>query len=666
MKLNPGEPIFDDVPSQYFSPFPHLDTLLEKKYSAFTEASKGNSFKEELAVMQVGRAFTDALAICNKTKAVVVGDLLNDWLPKVAWMGKGSTGNIPMGLFAEIPWGHLASMRPDEIVKVFGNAGLTLAMSALSAVPVYGQIAAGLMAAGRAMFRLFEAKASDKTKRLVLPWANFSKPKDEDFVNLVRDTIFRKVDWTEMFAPPFDLDPWRVALYKPGKKDLNAEGLIWMPTTPAGTPAWGSGLGCMPGTNRIAGQVQGLPPESPGGTLMRHMRRPKGVTPRSVRIPWRQELIDCGDYFPSLAQLGAATWQQIQAAGNPDMYKVRAFDLDGRWKAYFDNLYASGQQGMYDAGGSIGQIVGYDSYQAANLVSQLVEPYLCYRLTPTSPWMMGAPAGYRPHSLFHKGIFQYGPGEFSVPPGDQTQRNECLFVETDTPKSPDEPIWPYGGSPEEHPSLRPGSYQPSTTPATTDPPKGYRCIPFPTQELANAAWTSPYEAFIRPQLQALAQRQISCLESTLVCAYVRPVGYDDLPAYAAFTGGGGADGLRKKCLDVRAQLLKNSARFLVDLRDVDSIDPKFADDLRKSGVTNSPQQKSTAKINKLVAGPVDAKGNLIPPAPPNGGGSAFEDQDDHQPSSGGGGGGLILGLASAGLVIVGGVALMNRRRNVRR
>jgi hypothetical protein len=164
----------------------------------------------------------------------------------------------------------------------------------------------------------------------------------------------------------------------------------------------------------------------------------------------------------------------------------------------------------------------------------------------------------------------------------------------------------------------------------------------------------------------LAQRQISCLESTLVCAYVRPVGYDDLPAYAAFTGGGGADGLRKKCLDVRAQLLKNSARFLVDLRDVDSIDPKFAAELRKSGVTNSPQQKSTAKINKLVAGPVDAKGNLIPPAPPNGGGSAFDDQDDHQPSSGGGGGGLILGLASAGLVIVGGVALMNRRRNVRR
>jgi len=666
--LAPGEEIFDDVPPSYVSPFPDLDTALDKKYQAFLSSAdaEGRTLSDQFAVQQAGQAFTAIQAICNKEKAVVVGDLLNDWLPKVAWMGKGTTGSIPLGLFAEVPWGRLKDLAPDELVKVMGSAALTVAMTTMAAIPVYGQIASALVGAGKLMYRLFESKAGAATKRLVLPWETYSREKDVDWVTTVKDSIFRSTNWTSLFAPPFEREPWRVALHG---TDKDPKGLIFMPTDGSGNPAWAKGLGCMPGTFRVAGQVQGVPPQSQEAALIRSMTRPKGVTPRSVPIPWRQGLTMCGDYLPSLAQLGAATWQQVQATGNPDMFKVSPAALGSAWEAFFENLYATAQQAMYEAGGTIGQVVGYDSYQAANLVSQLVEPYLCYRLRDdgpepyAGPWELGVPEGYRPHNFFHAKIFERGPVE-------KAQQNSCLFVETDTARK--SPFWPYGGRPRQHPKLRPGSYEPATTPATTKVPPGYRCVSYPDRELMLAQWASPFEAFIRPQLDALAKRQWDCLATTLVCAYVRPVGYDKLPIYDAFDKTGkGVDGtgpafLQKRCLEMREQLLKSEARFLVNLKDVRDIDPKFEAELRASGVTNTWQQLSAAKFKLRATVLPDAQ--AAPEPPPTSGGVAFGDlvggRRPPRPASGGGAG-LLLGLAGAGLAIGGGVALMNKSRGRR-
>lgn len=670
MLLAPGEEIFDDVPPSYQSPFPDEDTALDGKYQAFlaTANAEGATISDQFAVQQAGEAFTTILAICNKEKAIVVGDLLNDWLPKVAWMGKGNAGaSIPMGLFAEVPWGRLSGMEPDEVVKVMGGAALTVAMTTMAAIPVYGQIATALVGAGRLMYRFFTSKEAAAVKRLALPWTDYSRGKDEDWVKTVKNSIFRTTNWTALFAPPFERQPWRVSLHG---TDKNPKGLVFMPTDKAGDPAWATtGLGCMPGTFRVAGQVQGVPPKSQPAALIRSMTRPKGITPRSVPIPWRQELTMCGDFLPSLAQLGAATWQQVQAAGNPDMYKVSPSLLMKAWEKFFENLYSTAQQAMYDAGGTIGATVGFDSYQAANLVSQLVEPYLCHRLRGpgpdfyAGPWELGVPEGYRPHGLFHEKIFQLGPVEKQF-------QNSCLFVESNTPRTG--PYWPYGGKPAQHPKLRPGSYQGYTTPATkAGAPPGYRCVEYPDHELQLAQWASPYEAFIKPQLEALAKRQWDCLASTLVCAYVRPVAYGNLSIYDAFDHGDllnwAPSLLQNRCLEMRQKLLKSEARYLVNLKDVHDIDPKFEAELRASGVTNTFQQMNAARFQlKAVGVPTDEPTEPPPPS----GGVAFGDLVGKRPPrpSSGGGAGLLLGLAGLGLAVGGGVAVMNKQRgrNVRR
>jgi len=145
-------------------------------------------------------------------------------------------------------------------------------------------------------------------------------------------------------------------------------------------------------------------------------------------------------------------------------------------------------------------------------------------------------------------------------------------------------------------------------------------MPWPTPEAAAAEYAPVYETLIRPAVQALLKRQIQCLRSTLVCAYTRPVAVDNKPAYAAFAK---SPLLRKLCLDVREQLLKHDARFLVNLRDVDDIDPKFAAELRKSGVNNSIGQKQ-AGLGRLNDADLTGDDAPMPPAPQIGGGVAFE------------------------------------------
>ena len=138
-----------------------------------------------------------------------------------------------------------------------------------------------------------------------------------------------------------------------------------------------------------------------------------------------------------------------------------------------------------------------------------------------------------------------------------------------------------------------------------------------------------------------------CLRRSLVSAYVRPHDVGGLPAYAAFVGKPG-EKLRAECDAVRAKLLTSSARFKVDLQDVDSIDPDFAKLLRASGVTNSFAQKAMAATD--LAGFFEDD-TPLPPAPPPSGGYAFGGSFGGKRSSGGG-----LGLAlGAGALIGGGL-----------
>jgi hypothetical protein len=93
-------------------------------------------------------------------------------------------------------------------------------------------------------------------------------------------------------------------------------------------------------------------------------------------------------------------------------------------------------------------------------------------------------------------------------------------------------------------------------------PRG-RSQPWPTGVELFSYYQRPDQAIITPACDALGRAQLRSLETTLVCAYVRPVESNGMPAYAAFTGKGTA--LRDRCLAVRALLLKHEARFDVDL-----------------------------------------------------------------------------------------------------
>lgn len=165
----------------------------------------------------------------------------------------------------------------------------------------------------------------------------------------------------------------------------------------------------------------------------------------------------------------------------------------------------------------------------------------------------------------------------------------------------------------------------------------------------------PSTTFIKPAVQALRERQVRCLSSTLVCAYTRPVALDKKPAYAALKR---SKKLRTLCLDMREQLLKHDARFLVNLKDVDDIDPKFADALRKSGVNDGFGQKQSMR-GRL--GPANLTGDdaPLPPAPPPGGGVAFKNlaPAPEPPSS-------LLKLAAASSVAAAAAGYISiRRRN---
>ncbi len=601
---DPNEDIFAQVPDEFHSPFPSNNALLSGKYQALV--GRGTKLSEALTTMQQAKAFNVTLQILQKTRAVHAGDLLSDWLPEVAWFAKGDAGQkLLRGIFAEVPWSKTSD--PQVLVENMGRVGLDAALTAMSAVPIYGTIASALVSGGRLLYRLMQSREDEV---LALPWAEYSEKTDEDIHNNLNAEVFPNFDWTRIFMPPFDDIPWKVG-YAENK------GFVFGPLRDGETDfSWNSNFGCMPGTVRVAGQVQSIltPPGKGPPSLVRYLRHPKGVTPRETPMDWQSTIIPCGDFFPCLAQVGAVTWQQCMRAGSPVMYCLDAEAIDTAWKNYWANFYASAWD-IYPNAGPLLQIPPFFEFAARRIVGELIEPYICVRRSAKHPWQLGVPlGGQRPNPLLHPGIFKEGAVEKEV-------RNACAWVETDTAKKKGHPDWPYGGNPKQHDSLRGMRYSWTTGPATEDaPPPGYRCMPWPTPEAAAAQYAPVYETFIQPAVAALRERQVRCLSSTLVCAYTRPVTVGKKKAYAAFAR---SEKLRKLCLDMRAKLLKHEARFLVNLKDVDDIDPKFAADLRASGVNNSFGQKQ-AGLGRLGAADLTGDDAPMPPAPPPGGGVAFE------------------------------------------
>jgi hypothetical protein len=636
--------IFRGAPEGFRTPFASNDSRLSPKYQAIAKAAGDSagflSIGERLLCQQQAQAWQSGLALVNLAKATVVGDILAESLPQVAWMSK--TG--PAGLFAKVAFPQ--STDPGEIAQALARVALDIAVAAISSVPIVGQIIGAVVQVAMFLYRIFSTP-KEAEPELLLPWSAYSEKLDEDLVNNFLLQIYGQgVEWTPIWLPPYELADWELHKAARDGKEYKG-GQVWAPVIGGAIPYAEGQLGCIPNTIRVAGHLQRIP----GGAPVEKLRR---LWYDFGDIGWGGIVTNVGDFFPSTGQVAGGMWKQAERAGSPDMYKVDARAIKSAWADYFGQFFDSGF-GLYPSDPSIGE---------------LLAPYIC---TQTTDIRLGIPNLMRPHPapFVTPAIFKRGPAS-------RETWTDCLFIEENLPRKL--PAWPHdrwdskdARLPAQHPDVnyRSPHYVDAkgyvvthenfwkavknpngvggATHSTPDhrAPDGYRCVPWPTGEERLTAYRRPDEAIIGPACDHMIKMQTRCLESTLVCAYVRPDAVDGREAHGAFRSN---KALHDKCIAVRKLLLTHEARYRVNLKDADDADPVFAKQLRESGVNNSPAQRNL-QFGRLATLPTD-DGTPLPEPPAPAGGAPFDDL--RVPRSGGSwktalavGGGTAAAVAGA-------------------
>lgn len=671
MILPQGAPIFDDLPIKdatgYVSPFPSSDAVVDGKYDALLQQAMSAELIDPktgflkptlgqiLAVQNCGQAWHKGSALVNAFKAWRVGDLLNDWLPELAWVDKkGAYGGGVQGLFAGVTFPQSAD--PKQIGLALARVALNVALGAIQAVPMVGQVVGALVLAAEFLVRLFNTP-SPAARKLMVPWTKENSRVSEA---LVRDIVLSAANtprWTGLWMPPYEKKPWSLhpGMDTEGKEITGGE--VWAPL--AGSEiAYSQGLGAIPNTLKCCGHVQ----------RMRSVRADVQDLVRkfydNMPIGWGSHVTDVGSFFPDPAQICGGMWQQVMKVGNPDMYKVDALQLQAAWEDYFGRFFAD----------------GWDLYKTDPSIGEMLAPYIAVvrKYDTGDDVRLGIPNMRRPHPapFVTPSIFKAGPAT----PATRTHR---LWLEEDTVKRTE--AWPYDalvGShkpryPRQHPNeeLRhpvfadeqgDAKYENNFWEATRGgagewvldkkAPAGYRWIPWPTGEELLVGYAPADVAVTTPACQRLRELQLKCLTRTFVAAYVRPFPVQDMERYEAF----GDKPLRDACVAARQLLLttpgKNGApppRWNVNLKDVDAIDPEFATALRASGVTNSVSQLAAVR-GALKSGAPDAGVSQTDdddlPAPLNPAqGVAFDDLGGLGDGGSSGGGALAIAAIVAGL-----------------
>jgi len=579
-----GSQIFDQLPSQFESFFPSEQSLADGKMASVLARAGGSG--QGLLTRVQAETITQGLQLVQQAKAVLVGDFLSAKLPQLVSFTQDSWGQkIPQGLFASVPFPN--AMTEDPILGAMADVGLKTALSAISAVPIVGRIAGLIVNVGMALARLFAAREVDvELPPLLLPWTRYGRDKDEDLVNkgLILSTA-GGVDWTSVWLPGLG-GTWTFARAsdEQGKEIPGAR--VYAPLV-GKEVGWsrGSGLGAIPNTLRVAGPVQTLPDnrlrdlgysgDADAKSDWEHQKRfilrgdtrkdaeGQGVYNELYRPP---TITDTGSFYPAFAGIAGQLWQQVQQRGNPDMYKIDALKIRDSWQDYWGSFF----EDAFNTLKKLEQLKGKDD-QIQWLWAALT-PYVCVIQQNGKSVTLGMADIDRPQAgpLVTPGMFAgKGPGPLEL-------RTPSLYSEVRGPKGWDQA--------ERQGDMAIKNWDGKIIePARMDNfPKGYewRTVPWPSGVELLSYYKRPDEAIITPACEALSRAQKRCLESTLICAYVRPVSSGGKPAYAAFAD----PSLRQKCLDMREILLKHDARYGVSLPDVDAIDPAFAAKLRASGV----------------------------------------------------------------------------------
>ncbi len=617
MLLDPNLEIFRGVPGSFSTPFASNDALLSDKYQSIAKAAGDlqsfSTIGERLLCQQQAQAWQSGVSLVNFAKATVVGDILGDALPQVAWLSKSG----PAGLFAKVAFPQ--STDPGEIAQALARVAMDVAIGAISSVPIVGQIIGAVVQVALFLYRIFSTPKADEPE-LLLPWSAFSDKLDENMVNDFLLRFFGQgVDWTAIWMPPYEVVPWELHKAERDGKEYKG-GQIWAPLR-GGAIAYAQGqLGCIPNTIRAAGHLQRLPGSAPVDRLRR-------LWYDNGDIGWGGLVTNVGDFFPSTGQVAGGMWKQAERAGSPDMYKVDARAIKSAWVEYFGQFFDS----------------GFSLYKSDASVGELLAPYIC---TKAKDIRLGIPNLMRPHPapFVTPAIFKQGPASREL-------WNDCLFIEEDLPRKL--PAWPHdrvgtkdARIPAQHPDVnyRAPHYVDAdgyavthenfwravknpngiggATHSTPDhaAPKGYRCVQWPTGEERLMGYQRPDEAIIGPACDHMIKMQLRCLDSTLVSAYVRPDPVDGKEAHGAFRNN---KALHDRCIAVRKLMLTHDARYRVNLKDAEDADPAFAEKLRESGVNNSPLQMSK-HLGRLTTLPSD-DGTPLPAPPAPAGGIAFDD-----------------------------------------
>ena len=617
MLVNPNDRLFDRVPDIFTSPFPGQDAFADTAFNTLMKRIDGGGQQTigDAILSQAGaQAWNQATQILWKTKATIAGDLLGDVWSKVASALPGN-GEIA-GLLAEVPFA--VSADPVQLLGAMASVGIDLALNAVSAIPVAGWIIGIVVGIGKALAGLFKGLRKgdniDPAQRARLPWGQYNRDIDQEWVRTFIKIDAAGVDWTPMFAPPTDALPWQLLDGVDKEDPKNILGKVLAPFANK-TVAYNGMYGCLPGTFRVAGllQYRGRPQSdeemrfyNDGTIIQRH-----------------GDFTQTGDFFPALQQLAGTTWQQI-AAGGPDAYKVDCVKLESMWRDWFSALYTSAME------------QGYGTY---------LLPYLAREVH--GEWRLGAnasgilsPAGtdWSPVPLVTPATFK--TGALATP----KSRTSCMYTDA---MVNGKRVTSGDGSQRWTRDAKTGEFI-APPPSPFAGHKGRICVPWPPGDLLLSKYRRADDAIITPAVQAVAQLQRRRLSRSLDCAYVRPVAVGDRPAYAAFAD----KSLQAHCVEMRKRLLTHPARMQVEYETALAVDPEYADALRSAGVPTTAAQRAAAKTklsgSKAATQPLDPKDPPVGPPRPAQGGLPFDPTPGDEKS----------GRSWLGPVVLGGAALV--------
>jgi hypothetical protein len=670
MEIDDGDLMFRNIERDFTSPFPSMDSLASGKFNGLLnskDATNAGSFAR-----WSGEAFVNALQITERRRAVFAGDLLNTQLTKIYSTVQGVGGNVIRGLFAAVVFRPDTSS-PGQLIQDMEKVGFAAAMTVLASQPVYGQIAAAVITVARKLVDMFATWMLTRSPPATLPWAEYSRDLDADIVRHFHDKYAGDVDWTPLFLPPFDAEPWQFARRS---KAEQLDGVIFAPVR-AGAVAWNDNYGALPNTSRVFGHTQSALHPRPHPAVLDRLLDGQGK--QRPPIPWRIEVTQTGDYQPALGQLGLALWKQCERPG-PEMFRVHAAALRDRWRECSDNLLETGLESLAAITQQLK--VPVPAMSLRTFGSQLLEPYVparrkampwsdgfdVYPYETNDPkgrrrtWQLGLfPNSPRPNPIIHEGLWSEG----AVDP--QLRTAAAWFEQNLARKGWG---WPYRTEPRQDLDrlasatglLTPGDLVPSGLKAGS-PSKGMRAVPWPFPELAAMEFGRLYQQivagpvlYLRGMQETVLGRVFNedvkagaCDDRVLLPAYIRPdpveVDGGTLPRYGAFLD----PVIRQQCRDAREQLLHlirtpltggggHPAGQQVDLADADAVDPKFAARIR-AAIAAAP---AVRPLDRVPPG-----GPFVGPKPEEpSGGVAF---GDLAPPAARAGGARVAAYAAAGL-----------------